>query len=401
MKLLVADKFSEKHLDGLLALGLTVEYEPSLSAADLPGRLAGVHVLIVRSTEVSAKAIDAAGELTLIVRAGAGTNNIDKVASSRRGIFVANCPGQNAIAVAELVMGLVLALDRRIPDQVAELRDGRWNKKEYGKADGLFGRRLGIVGLGAIGTEVARRGQAFGMPVIAWSRSLDDARAKALGIERTATPLDVAARADVISINLALSPETRGLIGTDFLATMKEGAILVNAARAEVVDAEALARAVKERSLRYGTDVHPGEPDTGTGTLSSSILALPGVYGTHHVGASTRQAETAIADEAVRIVSSFVRRGEVPNCVNLRRRSPARWQLLVQHMDKVGVLANVLGTLRRHKINVEEIDNRIFEGATAACCTLRLGAEPPAGCMDEIRGRTDEILHAALVPLPA
>ncbi len=400
MKLLVADKFSEKHLDQLRALGLDVAYRPELSAADLPGTLAGVAVLVVRSTEVTAKAIEAAGALTLIVRAGAGVNTIDRKTASQRGVYVANCPGKNAIAVAELVMGLLMTVDRRIPDQVADLRAGKWNKKEYGKADGLYGKTMGILGMGAIGSEVALRAQAFGMRVLAWSRSFDDARARELGVDRAATPLDVARQADVVSLHVALAPETRGLCGEPFFTALKPGAILLNAARAEVVDAAALAHAVREKGIRAGLDVHPGEPDSGTGTLADPLIDLPGVYGTHHVGASTRQAENAIADEAVRIVRSFVQKGDVPNCVNLRHRSPARWQLVVRHFDRVGVLANVLASLRRHNINVEEMDNQIFDGATAACCAIRVSSDVPPACLDEIRARPEEVIHAALIPIP-
>lgn len=400
MKILVADRFSEKHLEAFGQLGLEVQYLPQLSADDLPSRLAGVNVLVVRSTEVTAKAIETADALTLIVRAGAGVNTIDRTAASQRGIFVANCPGKNAIAVAELVFALVLAIDRRIPEQVQELRQGIWNKKEYGKADGLHGRTFGIVGLGSIGTEVARRARAFGMPVIAWSRSLDEARARELGVERAPSPFEVAEQADVVSLHVALTPQTRELASDGFFTAMRPGAIFINTARGEIVNAEALARAVREKGLRVGLDVHAGEPDTGTGTLRSPLFDLPGVYGTHHVGASTRQAENAIADEAVRIVRAFLERGEVPNCVNLCRRSPARWQLVVRHFDRVGVLANVLSALRRHQINVEEVQNQIFDGARAACCTIRLGSEPPAECLEEIRARQDEVLHAALAPLP-
>ena len=400
MKLLVADKFSEHHLGELTTLGLQVSYRPGLGASELPAALPGVHVLVVRSTEVSARAIEAGDALTLIVRAGAGVNTIDRAAAAARGIFVANCPGRNAIAVAELTLGLLLALDRRLPDQVQELRAGRWNKQEFGQADGLYGRTLGLIGLGSIGREVARRAQAFGMHVLAWSRSLDDARARDLDVERAGSPLEVARRADAISVHLALAQGTKGLCDANFFQAMRPGALFLNTARSEIVDAEALGRAVAEKGIRAGLDVHRGEPDGGTGTLSSPLAALPGVYGTHHVGASTRQAEAAIADEAVRIVRTFVLYGEVPNCVNLARRSPARWQLVVRHLDKVGVLANVLGSLRRHHINVEEMDNQVFEGATAACCTLRLAHEPPAECLAEIRSRSDEVLHAALIPLP-
>jgi D-3-phosphoglycerate dehydrogenase len=400
MKLLVADKFSEGHLRELGALGLDVDYRPKLSAADLPSQLGGVSLLIVRSTEVTAQAIEAADALTLVVRAGAGVNTIDRNAASRRAIFVANCPGKNAIAVAELVMGILCAIDRRIPDQVAELRQGRWNKQDYGVADGLFGRTLGILGLGSIGTEVAVRAKAFGMHVVAWSRSLSEAGARALDVERLDSPEEVARRSDAVSVHLALAPETRGLCGASFFAALKARAIFINTARAEVVDALALERAVREQGIRVGLDVHAGEPDTGTGQLASPLLALPTVVGTHHVGASTRQAEAAIAAEAARIVRAFVERGEVPNCVNLCKRSPARWQLVVRHYDRVGVLAHVLGSLRRHAINVEEMDNHVFDGAVAACCAIRLSREPPADCLAEIRGRTDEVLHASLLPLP-
>lgn len=399
MKILIADKFSERHLEAFGQMGLEVQYLPALGADDLPQKLAGVHILVVRSTEVTAKAIEAGDWLTLIVRAGAGVNTIDRTAASQRGVFVANCPGKNAIAVAELVFGLVLAIDRRLPEQVYDLRAFKWDKKEYGKADGLAGRTFGVVGLGAIGTEVVRRAKAFAMPVLAWSRSLTDERAAELGVERVDSPLAVAQRADVVSLHVALTPQTRELASDGFFAAMRPGAIFINAARAEVVNAEALARAVRERNLRVGLDVHAGEPDGGSGELRSPLLELPGVYGTHHVGASTRQAENAIADEAIRIVRAFLERGEVPNCVNLCKRSPAKWQLIVRHLDRVGVLARVLGELREHNINVEEVDNQIFDGARAACCTIRLASEPPASCLEQIRGHA-EVLQAALIPLP-
>jgi D-3-phosphoglycerate dehydrogenase len=210
----------------------------------------------------------------------------------------------------------------------------------------------------------------------------------------------VARQADVVSPHVALTPETRGLCGDEFFAAMKPGAMFVNAARSEVVDAAALERAARDRGVRAGLDVHTGEPDTGTGTIASPLLALPGVYGTHHVGASTKQAESAIADEAVRIVRAFVERGAVPNCVNLIQRSPARWQLVVRHFDRVGVLANVLASLRRHDINVAEMDNQLFDGAIAACATIRVESEIPPECLAEIRGRTEEVIHASVIAIP-
>src|SRR5512141_808511 len=164
--LLVADAFPKEQLAPLAALGLTIDHRPDVSAKDLPAAARDASILVVRSKQVTAAVFDAAPALSLVVRAGAGVNTIDVAAASRRGVFVANCPGQNSIAVAELCIGLVLALDRRIPDQVAALREGRWDKKGFSEARGVFGRTLGLAGTGAIGREVARRARALGMRVV-------------------------------------------------------------------------------------------------------------------------------------------------------------------------------------------------------------------------------------------
>src|ERR687890_1784446 len=184
MKVLIADKFEKVGIDGLKELGCTVTSEPEVKADALPELIKRVdpHILIVRSKKVNADALRAGTALTLVIRAGAGIDTIDVAAASELGVFVSNCPGKNSIAVAELVMGLLLTCDRRIADQVSDLRQGKWNKAEYSKARGLFGRTLGIVGLGQIGREVARRAQSFGMQVIAWSRSLTHEEAGRLGI---------------------------------------------------------------------------------------------------------------------------------------------------------------------------------------------------------------------------
>lgn len=401
MKILIIDQFSEAHLSAFSALGLTVEYKPQIGADELPDAMADASIVVARSKEVRAAAIERARALALIVRAGAGVNTIDVKAASAQGIYVANCPGKNAVAVAELTLGLLLALDRRIPDQVRDLHAGTWNKKEYGKADGLYGRTLGVVGTGAIGQEVIRRARAFGMPVVAWSRSLDDARAAELGVERMRTVPELCARADAVTLHVALAAETRGLIGEAALARMRPRTMLVNAARAEVVDIKALEHAIADKQLRYASDVFADEPKGGTGAFGDELGRSAAVYGTHHVGASTAQAQSAIADETVRIVRRFVERGEVPNCVNLATRSPAAFQLVVRHLDQVGVLAEVLGAIRRHDINVEEMENTIFDGARAASAKIRLGARPPAELLDEIRRSSPAVLHVDVVELPA
>jgi D-3-phosphoglycerate dehydrogenase / 2-oxoglutarate reductase len=399
MKALIIDAFSEPHLEELRKLGLTVDYRPQIKSDELATAVEGVSILVARSKEVRRDAIERSHSLTLIVRAGAGVNTIDVKAASARGVYVANCPGKNSIAVAELTMGLLLALDRRIPDEVADLRAGAWNKKEYGKADGLYGSTLGIVGMGAIGLEVARRARAFGMKLACWSRSLSDEVAEELNVTRYKTVPELCAAAHAVTLHVALVPETRGLIGEAALGRMRPRGILVNTSRAEVVDGAALRRAVAEKGLRVALDVFDKEPSAAAGAFEDDVVKLPGVYGTHHVGASTEQAQSAVADETVRIIRAFVERGEVPNCVNLAKKSPAAFQLVVRHYDKVGVLAEVLGAIRRHQINVEEMDNTVFEGAQAASAKIRLASRPSAELLDEIRARSSEIIHVEVVEL--
>jgi D-3-phosphoglycerate dehydrogenase len=416
MKILVADEFEQSGLDLFRSAGCEVVYRPDLSGDALAEaiRATGADVLVVRGTEVRASMIES-GALSLIVRAGAGYNTIDVAAASHRGIYVSNCPGKNAIAVAELAFGLILALDRRLPDNVADLGAGRWNKQEYSKARGLFGRVLGLLGYGYVGREVAVRARAFGMPVVVWSRRFSRASATVddvvaphrpsdgaevpPGIEIAGSPLDVAARADVLSIHLALGAETRGLVNAAVLNRLKRGAYLINTARAELVDAEALEAAVHEKGIRVALDVFRHEPSGGTGELRDPLLALPNVYGTHHIGASTEQAQEAIAAETVRIVVTYKRTGQVPNVVNLARTTPATARLVVRHLDRPGVLADVFDHLRAAHINVQEMSNVVFEGADAAVAHINLDADPPDALLELIKNGNSNILELHLVPL--
>src|SRR5688572_1206795 len=277
MKVLVADKFEKVGIDGLKDLGCTVVFEPEVKAEALPELMRQVdpHILIVRSKKVNAEALRAGTALTLVIRAGAGIDTIDVAAASDLGVFVSNCPGKNSIAVAELILGLLLACDRRIPDQVAQLRQGKWNKGEFSKGRGLYGRTLGIVGLGQIGREVALRAQAFGMRVVAWSRNLTHQEADRLGIAYAETPLEVARLADAVTINVAANVETRSLVNAEFLAAMKPGAYLINTARGSVVDEAALEAAVRDKGIRAGLDVHHNEPPGSTGQFGNPIVQSP------------------------------------------------------------------------------------------------------------------------------
>lgn len=317
MKVLVADKLEQSALDGLHKIGCEVDYRPDLKDDSLVKAThdSGAEALIVRSTKVPAEAI-AGAPLRLIVRAGAGYNTIDVEAATQSGVIVANCPGKNAQAVSELAFGLMIALDRMIPDNVSELRSGKWNKKGFGTGKGLYGRTLGLIGVGNIGRDMAVKAKAFGMRVIAYSSHIQPEEARALGIELAESPEAVAAASDVVSVHASLRPETRGLLGEAFFGAIKPGSYFINTSRAEIVDQRALEQALDDGRIMAGLDVFDDEPSTGEGVYEGTLKSRPLAYCTHHIGASTEQAQEAVAAETVRIVQAFKETGEAPNAVN-------------------------------------------------------------------------------------
>ncbi|MDD4737455.1 MAG: NAD(P)-dependent oxidoreductase [Kiritimatiellae bacterium] len=399
MKVLIADKFPEKYVSQIKALDYDVTYEPGYKAADVAAKIGDANIVIVRSTEVTAEAIENGSGLSLIIRAGAGTNNIDKKAASAKGVYVANCPGTNSVAVAELAMGLICALDRNIVDNVADLRAGKWNKALYSKADGLLGKTLGVVGVGMIGKELIKRAQAFGLTVKAWSRSLTPEKAEELGVDYVASIAELAPQCDILSVHLAQSAETKGIISKEIIDSLKPGACFINTARAGVVDNAALIAAVKAGKIRVGTDVFAGEPEGKEGAFDDELGLLPGVYGTHHIGASTEQAQNAVATETVRVLQVFKEAGRVENWVNKMKKTPAKFQLVVRHYDKPGVLAAVLDIIRTSDVNAEEIENLIFDGAQAACCTIQLNSELDAASLAKMNALQGQVIKARQVAI--
>ncbi len=394
MRVLIVDKLSPATVTSLERLGMKVEVAKDLTAETLPGALAETDILVVRSTKVTAAAIEAAPQLSLVIRAGAGVDTIDLAAASARGIYVANCPGKNTAAVAELAIGLLVAADRRIVEATVAMRGGAWQKKEFGKARGLAGRTLGILGFGAIGRAVAQRAKGLEMHVVAWSRSLTPEQAEQEGVGFAASPEALAAASDAVSVHLALAPETKHLVNQRFLDAMAPGAILVNTSRGPLVDTQALRAAIVEKGLRVGLDVFEGEPAGGEAPWTDRELAGL-VTCTPHVGASTDQASEAIAAEVVRIVETFLRTGHPAGAVNLCARSPATQRLVVRHYDRVGVLAAVLDGLREEGINVEEVENSVFAGAQAACCAMQLSRAPSPGLVASLRANPN-IIHVLL-----
>ena len=319
MRILFADKFPQAWAERLAGEGHAIDQQPELGADDLVHAIGDAEVLVVRSTRVIAEALSAATDLKLVVRAGAGTNTIDRETARERGIAVCNTPGRNAVAVAELAMGLILAIDRRIPDNVADLRNGVWNKKGYSRARGIYGSTLGVLGLGAIGRELISRARAFGMQVLVLQKAGRDAASmeflQAMGVVQVADLETLAARSDYLSAHLPATPETSAILGQSLFAAMRPGAVIINTSRGEILDEDALLKAMDEKGLRAGLDVYANEPGADDNRIDCKIASHPNVYGTHHIGASTEQAQDAVAEGVYDVITAFTR-GEVIHCVN-------------------------------------------------------------------------------------
>jgi D-3-phosphoglycerate dehydrogenase len=368
VQVLIADKFPDLYINQLKEMELEVIYSPKLGEKDLPEAAKEVDILVVRSTNVTAETITASKNLNLIIRAGAGVNNINIPAANQKGIYVANCPGMNSIAVAELAIGLMISLDRRIPDNVIDFRNGKWNKGEYSKAEGLMGKTLGIIGVGNIGKEVAKRAIAFGMNVY----GKDISRIEGVMIKDFSEMNQLLPLCDIITIHLPATSQTKGLFNKEMFSYMKPNAMLINTARADIIDQDAMIEAIKTKNIRVALDVIKNEPENKAADISSPLQELKNVYLTHHIGASTEQAQNAVAAETIRIIKDYIESGVIAHWVNRAKISDAHYQLVVKHFDKPGVLASIMSIVREKNINIEEIENIIFDGGVVACCTLKL-----------------------------
>jgi D-3-phosphoglycerate dehydrogenase len=399
LRILVADSLPPTAIAELEARGHQCVVETGLGKSDLADRIQGFDILVVRSTEVTEGVFGIADRLALVIRAGAGTNTIATAAAAARGVLVANVPGRNSAAVAELTMGLLLAVDRRIPDNVADLRAGRWEKKTYSKATGLLGSTLGIVGLGSIGLCVAERAASFGIKVQALEKRREtyvEARAAELGITMCGSLPELLSTSDIVSLHVPSAPDTRHLVDTSFLSCMRTGSILLNTSRGDVIDEVALLEALDAGWVRAGLDVYEDEPGSGTAEWKSALAQHPEVVGTHHIGASTQQAQLATAAGVVEIVEAFSE-GEARNCVNLAPSRLGSVTLTVRHLDRLGVLARVLDLLSLAGLNVEHMENRVFSGGEAAVASIDVAGSLPEGLLDQI-GELPNVLGVSATP---
>lgn len=400
LHILVADSLPQPALDDLAQRGHRCVVDASLGTSDLPDRIAGFDVLVVRSTKVTAKVFEVADRLALVIRAGAGTNTIDTPAAAARGVLVANVPGRNSAAVAELTLGLLLAVDRRIADNVADLRAGQWDKKRYAKAAGLLGSTMGIVGLGSIGLGVAERAAAFGITVQVEDKPRSEYAAQRiaeLGIGLCPSIEELVSTSDIVSLHAPSTPETHHLVDREFLGWMRPGAILLNTSRGDLVDEAALLEALDAGDVRAGLDVFQDEPGSGAEPWESALARHPGVVGTHHIGASTTQAQVATAAGVVEIVDAFTQ-GAVRNCVNLEPSRLGTVTLTVRHLDRPGVLARLLELLRAAGLNVENMENRVFRGGEAAVASMDVAGTVDPPLLEEMSA-VPEVLGVSATPL--
>ncbi len=387
MQVLIADRFPQNFLPEIEKLGYKCHLRPDIGEAALREALPGMQVLLVRSTRISDSTLEGATDLSWIIRAGAGYNTIDCEATARRAIWVSNVPGRNSIAVAELTIGLILALDRRIPDNVIAIRQRQWQKKEFSKARGLLGKTLGIVGMGRIGIEVARRAHGFGLRLLAVEKTrtlqmrdqMDE-----LGVTSVSRLEELFEISDIITLHVPASPATTGMVSRDLLSRMKPGSFLINTARSSLVDERALLSVLDHQDLWVGMDVFADEPASASEAWDSRLAMHPQVYTTHHIGASTRQAQDAIASEVVHMLADYAR-GQVRNVVNLGAVAPRGTFLTIRHEDRVGVLSAVLTSLRSLGLNVQNMSNQVFSGAGSAVALIQVQGDFPDNLVSDLK----------------
>lgn len=406
MKVIVADLFSQSAIDEMIRSGIEVTYNHQLNGDSLRDALIHIapEILVVRSTKVTADHINASPSLEFIIRAGAGTDNIDSSAASSKGIYVANCPGKNSIAVAELVLALMLSVDRRIPEGVSLLKQGKWNKGLFAECTGIKGRKLGIVGLGAIGREVAVRAQSFGVEVHGTDPFVTPEQARALGIEYHFSAIEVARVSDILTFHVPATAETRGMINSAFISQCKDHVVLINTSRGDIVnEAELLVELDARPNLWYATDVYQGEPAVKEGDFVHALAQHPRVYGTHHIGASTKQAETAIGLEALRMILQYnrTRKVDASNLVNMQVRLLATHSVIIRHYGLQGALTQLMGFIREAGFKTLDFENKAFKDAASFTATINLECNNQP-CLEGIArmiSEQEDVIHCTVVKL--
>ena len=386
-KVLVREPIAEAGIRLLRDRGFEVDVDGDSNLAEMIGVY---DAIVVRSaTKVTAELIERAERLKVIGRAGVGIDNVDVGAATRRGIVVANAPESTVTSAAEHTVGLLVALARNIPQAHAALKQGRWERSAWGGIE-LEGKTLGVLGFGRIGQQVARRALGLGMRVVAYDPFVAKERFRELGVERGETPDDVLRAAEFLTLHLPLTAETRGFLGSETLAKLPEGARVINAARGELVDEDALAEALRSgRIAAAALDVYSQEPYSGP------LLELDNVVATPHLAASTEEAQdragVIVAEQVVAALEGAV----VTNAVNIPAIRAEVLELLgpfIPLAAKLGRLAMELAEGRAERITLS------YYGALAGYDTRLLTVAALNGAF---QGRSDQPVNYVNAPVIA
>ncbi len=372
MKIVVADDLPASAIELLSREGWTVDARSGRTAEQLAADLASADAIVVRSaTKVTAALLEAAPALRAIARAGTGVDNVDVNAASARGIVVMNAPGASSISVAELTMGLMLSLARHLPAADAAMKQGKWEKKKFQGGE-IRGKTLGLVGLGRIGQEVARRAQAFEMKVAAYDPFLAPRVAADLGVELLSLD-ELFARADYVSLHMPSTPQTRNLVNAERLAKAKKGIRIINTARGDLIDEAALADAIENGHVGGAAlDVFTKEP-----TIDHRLQNLPQVVATPHIAASTLEGQELVGVETAAALRDFLKDGVIRNAVNFPAVSLDEFKRLQPFLNLGERLGSFLAQMSDH--NPQDVSLRYYG--------------------DLAKGRTEMVANAVLVGL--
>lgn len=370
--------------------GWLVDARSGRTPSELAADLADADALLVRSaTTVSAQLLDAAPRLRIVARAGTGVDNVDVATASARGILVVNAPGANSISVAEHACALMLSLARRVPAADRAMKDGKWEKKKFMGTE-LRGKTLGIAGLGRIGQEVAQRGRSFGMRIVAHDPFISRDIAAGLGVELLSLD-ELCATVDYLTLHLPSTPETRHLFNDDRFGRCKPGIRIINTARGELIDEDALCRAIEKGIVAgAGLDVFNVEPPKNW-----ALAQLPQVVATPHIAASTEEAQELVGAETAAAVRDFLRDGIVRNAVNFPAIHPGELQRLqpwIRLTDRLGALLSQLGTAR-----VEALGIRYYGALVESRGVDVLAASAATGMLRPILSSGVSIVNARAV----
>jgi len=337
MKVLVSDNLSQKGVEILKKAGLDVEVKTGMKPDELAENIGNYHGLVVRSaTKVTSKIIDAASNLKVIGRAGSGLDNVDITAATKKGIVVMNAPGGNTITTAEHTIALMFALARQIPQATASMKQGKWEKKKFMGVE-LFNKTLGVVGIGNIGSQVAKRAQAFAMNVIAYDPFLSEEKAEAMGVEKVSLE-ELFRRSDFITIHTPITVETRNMINKETIKKMKDGVRIINCARGGIINEKDLYDALTEGKVAGAAlDVFEKEPPE-----NNPLLTLDNVISTPHLGAATKEAQENVAIAIAEQIADYLVRGTIRNAVNfpsIPADQVAKLQPYINLAEKLGLFA--------------------------------------------------------------